>query len=162
MDKFNITYTALRTAPDSPSLPSTSVILNCLTVYPSTDKMPVSLFYFSQLDCGKLVSNAGYIVCSRFFFFVRPFRLVRTETPIDALMRQVGIEPTTKKLILYTSSPVEALPPELLSHFISALYHIFSICQMFFYFLRVYSIYAHNLLCHLFCVSILESVMFIR
>ena len=54
--------------------------------HPSTDKMPVSLFYFSQLDYDKLVSNAGYIVYSIFSFNrLHGSRLIRTETPIDAL-----------------------------------------------------------------------------
>ena len=59
--------------------------LYLVSLYQQVINCPVSLFYFSQLDYGKLVSNAGYIVCSRFFFLVAFFRLIRTETPIDAL-----------------------------------------------------------------------------
>ena len=56
--------------------------------------MPVSLFYFSQLDYDKLVSNAGYIVCSIFSFGrLHGSRLIRTKTPIDALAGTIGFEP---------------------------------------------------------------------
>lgn len=113
---------------------------------------PVNLF--SRICCQYHYSTlANWTVASSFpmlgtlfvpyFLFGRLYgnRLIRTETPIDALMRQVGIEPTTKKFILYTSSPVEALPTELLSHFISVLYHIFFNLSSVFLFFRGFIVY---------------------